>query len=596
MRIVNFTKGLALTLVGALCASAGSVVSAAPQSHAIALTGTDGAYGPGQGAGITFGLLDGIPSINNSGHAVFRGNNNEAGTPQGLWTHNGISNGVSALGGAPMPGGGVFAASSGGSISNGVINTTHINNAGQTAFRIGASYGVFSNVGSGNGRVMLSLDEAPGTGGATYQSVSSGMPLFNAVGQSAYVGSLSVGTGTPPVAFTSGSNNSSGIWIGTPGAGSPNPNVNLALRSTDWHPVLGGTAADTKVGTFNQLSMSMNGNGRFAVYNTLQGSGVSTSNTTGNANSILSNRNGGLEVIARQGMVVPDETGAPSATDVYRSISTSQIGLNDAGHVAFSGTLRTSAGVQTSAGALFTDQGTGTLRRVANAGTPMPAVLSLQGGSAGFSGTNWGSSYSSTVLTSSDKLIFSASGLSGGDVTGIGQNDSGIFSLEPDGSLLSLVRNYDAAPVFTTTLDPGEYARFQGFQSGIAANALGQIAFTSTLGSSLGATLGHVNGLIGNNSGLFASDVDGSIFCIAQKGELFFAEGMTTPLIVQSIGGVQTSGGQDGHTISLNDSGDLVYTLSFADGSSGVFTTRIPEPSTLALLCVSVLAIMRRRR
>lgn len=594
-----------------------SMALALPSTQTIALTGTDGVYGPNQGPGVFFGdgTLDGQPAINNSGSVLLRGNNNAVGTPAGLWLNtSGINNNI-ALGGQAMPGGGTYAASNGGSISAGIMNNMQLNHAGHTAFRLGSGYGLFSDTGSGMGRTMLTLDQAPGTGGATFSSVgSSPGHMFNANGNSAFIGNLTNGTGSPAVTFTSPNGNSTGLWIGTSSLSVPNPNLTLALRQNQ--PLgpdnSGGSnlpgllspsdpnydaSGNTRIGALQTATPSWNGNNRFALVSQLQGTNVITSTSTVgyNRDIVATNRSGAFGIIARSNGEAVDASGNSTSNTLWRTFGTSMIGINNMDHVAFSATLKT-AGTAASLGTgLFTDQGTGTLRKYAFQGEPMPSVQTMGGGSAGFSGTNWGSGFGTSLLTGNDSLVMSVSGLNGGDVTGVGQNDSAILSLGADGQLRKLARTFEAVSVLTTLM-PGEFARMTAFQSGLAANSMGQVAFTSTLGSSLGSS-GSVSGLIGNNLGLFATFPDGTLSLIAQRGELFFAPGMAMPLTVSAINGITTSGGQDGRSMSLNDNGDLAYSLQFSDGSSGVFVTRVPEPGTAALTFVAgIAALIRRRR
>jgi hypothetical protein len=607
-------RGFAFLLTAVLAATvAMPALATAPTTNPLALTGTDGVYGPGQGAGVSFGTLDGQPCINASGQVAFRGNNTQTGTPQGMWVFDGGVNNNIALGGQPMPGGGTYAASNGGSISLGVINSMLINNAGQTAFRLGSSYGLFSNTGSGMGRTMLTLDVAPGTGNATYASSVSGMPFFNSAGQSAYFANLTTGTGSPPVSITSPNTNSVGLWIGTSSTTVPNPNVVLALRQnqplgpdnsggsnlpgllTPSDPNYDATG-NTRLGAMQAATFAFNGNSSYALVSQLQGTNVITSTSTVgyNRDIVASNRGGSFGIVARANSPAVDATGAATPNTLWRTFGASQLAFNDLGHMGFTATLKTNGTTASLGTGLYTDQGSGTLRQYAFQGTAMPAVYTVGGAPAGFTGVNWGSSYTTAVLTSSDKLIFSASGLTGGDVTGVGQNDTAIFSLGTDGLLHKLMRTYEAVPVFTQNLDAGEYGRCTSLQSSIAANSLGQIAFYSIIGSSLGST-GHISGTIGNNAALFATDLDGTIYCIAQKGESFFAPGMAGPLVVASIGFSGSSGGQEGRAIAFNDNGDLAYILSFTDGSSGLFVSHIPEPGTLALIVISLVAVARRR-
>ncbi len=544
-----------------------------PVYQPIALTGTDGIYGPNQGPGITFVSIGGQqPSFNDSGQAIFRASNSLAGTPQGVWTHSSGLNTNVAIAGGPRPGGGTYPTG-----SSSVFNSTLINNAGQTAFRLGAQTGLFSDVGSGMDRVALAGDIAPGTGSATYatSAVATGTPLFNQAGQTAYIGNLTTGTGTPPVVITAGINNASGIWSGTPGTSTLKLRQNDAMLSLD-------AGGNVRAGSFSNLTMGFNGNGRFITVANLQGN-VQTGNTVGNDTMIVSDRGGSVEVVARRGNAAPDATGSPSANN-FRSFSTSQLGFNDNGRVAFSGTLRDAAGVQSSTGAFFTDTGTGTLRMVANAGQALPVVYDRNGNPLSeFSGVTWGISYNNPVINDNDLLVFSPSGLGN---TGGTNNTGGIFSMDPLGTITKIMRNGDIA--VPGGAPDGSNAFFLS-PGNIQLNDAGQIAFTSTL-TGLGVSVG-----LGNGNSLWATDLAGELVKIARTGDLFEVLPGDFRLIT-GIGGLNSTGGQDGHAISFNAAGMLAFELDFSDGSSGIFTASVPEPATALLLAAGMVVCVRRKR
>ncbi len=585
---------------------AGSVASAyVPTYRTVALSGAlsgpNVQYGPGAGTLATFGVLDGQPAINFAGQVAFRAQDS-AGTIQGLWVSNGAPtnvNSVQALGGQAQPGGGTYPT------GTSAINGFTINNAGNLAFRVGSASGLFSDIGSGMSRIALTGDIAPGTGNATYgtSAVASGTPLFNQAGQTGYLGTLATGSGSPVVTITSPNANQTCLYVGSgSNAGGANPNVTLALRSNDQPAALSAIDAGLKVGgSFASGTMSFNGNGKYVVVNTLQGTiggtAVSTTSATGNANALVSNRAGTFSVIARQGTVAPDASGATTGTNLYRTLPSSSItGFNDLGHVAYTATLRNAAGTQTSTGALFTDQGTGVLRMYANFGAAIPQVYSSAGAPlTEFNGVNWGAMTGVPLLTGSDQMIFSASGLTGTGIT-LNSNDSGLFRLESNGNLTKLLRAGEAVPVFTA-LGSGEFAKLSSMPSTSACNSLGQVAWSGIVNSNLGAA-GNVNGAIGNNSALWATDVDGTVYCIAQKGELFHV-GPGDDRVVLAINGVTSSGGQDGRALSFNDNGDLTFSLSFGvtgNATSGVFVVHVPTPGSLALLGLGGLIAARRRR
>ncbi len=550
----------------ALCGTAGVSLASLPQ-QTIALTGTSGPAGPGIGAGVTFSGIGGQqPTVNNAGQVGFRGNASTAGTPQGFWIHGGGANSNVALAGGAMPGGGTYTSG-----TSGIINSTHINASGEWAFRLGGTTGLFATNAATPTRVLLGGDTAPGTGGATYGASATGMPFFNDAGQVGYIGTLTTGTGSPAVVATGATANNNAIWTGMPGA------TGLALRQND--AVLSLDAGgNVRVGAFQNLSMAMNGSGRYGIVSNLQGSVTTGTGAGSNSAMIATNRTGSLEVVARVGNAAPNALGAPTA-DLYRALSTAAVGFNDAGHVAFVSTLRDAAGAQTSTSSLFTDSGSGVLRQVARNATPLPAIQGANGSE--FAGALWGS-MSNAMLTGSDSLVFSAS------MTGVPTGTTNVLlTMSPTDTFTKVARSGDVAIINGAPL--GGDAFFTSF-SNTASNAAGQIAFQAILNGN-----GIFGGPGGNNSAIFAYDPSGGTCLVARTSDLFeVAPGDLRQ--ISAIGGIVTSGGQDGRLRNLSDNGKLAFQLDFTDGSSGVFLVTIPAPAALPLLGALGVVGARRRR
>lgn len=548
-----------------------SALAGGPTS-AIALTGTDTALGPGMGTGVTFsGIGSQQPSINASGGVTFRGT--ESGTnSQGVWIFGGASNTNVALAGGAMPGGGTYTAG-----STGVFVFPMLTDSGEWAVRLGGSTGVFATNAGTPTRVMLSGDVAPGTGGATFASVQTSAPRQGANGHVGFLANLTNATGSPPVTISGATANVAGLWSGPAGSATLQLRQNDALTELD-------AGGNVRVGSFNNLSLAINGSGSYAVTSNLQGS-VTTGNTAGNAQVLVTNRSGSREIVARQGSAAPDATGAPS-TDLYRALPTGALGFNSAGRIGFSTTLRDSAGVQTSTGSLFSDTVGGTMRQHARATTAMPTIFSPQGAPlAEFAGVTWGTTYNNIVIGGDDRMVFQASGLGN---TGATNNTGAILSMDSSGVFTKVVRAGDVAIFGGAPL--GGDALFQNNFSSIATNAVGQIAFQALLSGS-----GIFGGPGGNNSAMFGWDPNGGLCLIARTGDLFEAAPGDFRTI-SSLGGLSTSGGQDGRTRSINDLGQVAFTLDFTDGSSGIFVTTIPTPGGLALLALGGLVAGRRRR
>jgi hypothetical protein len=561
-------------LMLALVAGSTSALAGALPFTVVALTARDTAVGPGMGAGITFTALDQQqPAINAAGQVIFRATESSTNS-QGVWTFGGSSSTNIALAGTAMPGGGTYTAG-----STGIFNAFSLTNSGEWAFRMGGSTGAFATSGGTPTRVALTGDVAPGTGGATYGALLTSAPRFSSdTGRVAFFSNLTAGTGSPVVVATGANANSLGLWTGTPGSQS------LALRRDDALFSLDAGGA-VRVNSLNNLSLAINGGGRYVLSTTLQGT-VTTGTAAGNDAAILSNRSGSLEVIARRGAAAPDATGAPSATDLYRDIPTGAMGFNNAGRIAFATTLRNAAGVQTATGALFTDTVGGTLKMHARIGAPMPTVYSPAGAPlAEFGGVNWGGAWSNLTINAADKAVFFASGLTN---TGAANNTGAILTMDSSGTFTKVARAGDIAIINGAPL--GGHALFQSNFSNITMNASGQIAFSALLSGA-----GIAGGPGGNNSAMFGWDPSNGYCLIARTSDPFqVAPGDVRT--IASLGGLVSSGGQDGAARSLNDSGVLAFQLSFTDGSSGIFTTTIPAPGTIGMLGLAGLIAARRRR
>jgi hypothetical protein len=402
------------------------------------------------------------------------------------------------------------------------------------------------------------------------------MPLFNQSGQVGYIANLATSTtSTPPTVVTAGIANASGIWGGAPGS------TSLLLRQND--PVLSLDAGgNVRVGAFQTATLAYNGSGRYAVQAALQGSVTTGTGAGSNSAMIASNRGGSLEVVARVGNAAPDASGVASS-HLYRGLTTSLFGFNDLGHVAFASSLRDAAGTQTAAAALFTDAGTGTMHLVGKTGDALPVTINRAVGNE-FAGVNWGSGFSNIALNSTDMTAFQATGLSGSGVTS--GNSSALFRMSAAGVLTKIQRNGDTAIIGGAP--DGTDARFLNI-SNVQMNEFGEMAFTSTLTGN-GVSVG-----LGNGSALWGVDVNGALCLIARTGDLFeVAPGDMRQ--VSTIGGLVTSGGQDGRGVSLNSRGEFVFELDFANGTSGIFVASVPTPSALSLLGLGVLAAARRRR
>jgi hypothetical protein len=235
---------------------------------------------------------------------------------------------------------------------------------------------------------------------------------------------------------------------------------------------------------------------------------------------------------------------------IYSILSNNSISplLNGSGQVAFIAGLSGSTSTQ----GIFV--GTpGSLQSIARNNTAAPAGGNFLG-------------FNSAVLNGSGQVAFRA------NLTSSTSNE-GLF-IGTAGSVQTVA--------LVGTLAPAG-GRFDGFFDSPVLNGSGQVAFRSAL---TGGT---------STQGLFAG-TPGSLQAIVLQGQVIDCR------TVNAITFASGSGGQDGQGVSFNDSGLLVYGLSFTDGASGIYTTQlapVPEPTTVLGVSVAGLALaglVRRRR
>lgn len=61
---------------------------------------------------------------------------------------------------------------------------------------------------------------------------------------------------------------------------------------------------------------------------------------------------------------------------------------------------------------------------------------------------------------------------------------------------------------------------------------------------------------------------------------------------IADIGLIETANSWDGRASQLNDAGQVVFNLTFTDGSQGIFTTAVPEPGTIVLASAAGMVIL----
>ncbi len=549
MKLRKTQTKLAIAL-GLAAGSMAAIAGASPTIVTVAYTGRADLWGPNLGASAFSDLSGTAFSLTPDGDVIFRGALDGSNT--GVWLWNGAGNTALAKTGDSSPAGGAFLNS---------FNQPLRNASGQWTFREGASGSakIFADHGSGLSLIARGTDPVPGLPGVTYSSIGTVSPNLSGMGHIAFPISM---TGAGVV--TSGATaNNSGVVITNPSGV-----ASVALRQNDETGI-----TDVRVGliTGTSLPLVMNDSGRYLALTNLQGAAVTAGAGAGNDQALFTNRSGSLEMVARRGSPAP---GALDGAN-YRVISTPAI--NNAGQISFISTLRDGSipAATTSLNALFTDA-YGPLTMIARGGTPIPA-------STGFASHTWGNSIADVVLTSSGRMAFRNGGIAGPGITA-NVNDSVVITTDTAGVMTTVVQQGTQA----VGLAPG--INYGSIGSGLRMNDVGQVAFTTNLSGP-----GVFGGPGGNNSALFATDPDGVLDLIVRRGDQFEAAPGDMRQI-ESIALLGSSAGEDGRSLSFNNTGDLVFALTFTNGSSGIYVAYIPTAGAIGLAGLGTLVLVAQRR
>jgi hypothetical protein len=370
--------------------------------------------------------------------------------------------------------------------------------------------------------------------------------------------------------------------------------------------------------------VALNNDGRTAFFGLLAGPGI-----TGVSDDVVigASSSGGRVVVAREG---GQAAGLPAGVTYGRMFVDGFSAVGGAEHVGFVGML---GGAVTPANdqAVFAGPA-GALRLVARKGGAVP----------GAAGVNYGGFFPQPTLNDAGDVGFwamvSESGGTQGEalvagpidspvvVARTGQDAPGVagatyvglglgpptLSAGGDIAYFARVRQGAAGPILGALyagapaspqlialagdFAPGTASDFYtgAFSATQAMNSAGQVAYLAELNVDADSDPEGV--------GLFIFDPEIGVSLVARTGELFDVGGgnlrTITPssrLFGDSIGFVDAWGEHMGS--GLGEDGRLTFSLRFTDGSSGVFTATVPEPTGAGWVCVvSAWMISRHRR
>ncbi len=190
-------------------------------------------------------------------------------------------------------------------------------------------------------------------------------------------------------------------------------------------------------------------------------------------------------------------------------------------------------------------------------------------------------------MNTNGSIAFEAGFEYGGGITA--DNDAGIW-VERNEQIQLVAREGEPAP----GLQDDVFLKFGSGNPQSGLNSRDQIVFSTSLrGAGVNSD---------NDVALFGWDPAGGLMMIVRAGDLFDLapnDHRTIEYIDFSseheVGRNQESGVGGGNR-SLTDAGKVIFGLRFTDGTSGVFTTHIPAPSTLLPFAGISIAVAGRRR
>jgi hypothetical protein len=305
---------------------------------------------------------------------------------------------------------------------------------------------------------------------------------------------------------------------------------------------------------FSTTPFVMNDTGKIAFT-----ANVNVTTTTWDGPGVFVERTPGeVRTLAIPGDLVP---GSTTAKWVYAP----ELDINNAGTIAFRASTTGGSGVWK--GTTSDD-----LHAVVRSGDPAPGAAP---------GSTFGSSFVGVEINKAGQVAFR------NDLDSFDSLGYGIWVANPDGTIHPI-----AIP---GTASPGTTVLFKDTSEPVL-NALGQVAFSASL---------YGPGVFSNNdTGIWATDVDGALHLVAREGDPL----VVGPDVGTNLGKIRElwfkggSGNQDGRSVGFDDVGQVAFMAkTFTDTSlnEGVFVSNmvaVPEPSVVALCVAAAIAISCGRR
>jgi hypothetical protein len=340
-------------------------------------------------------------------------------------------------------------------------------------------------------------------------------------------------------------NNNRGIWSGVPG------NLNLLARS-------GSQAPGTPTGVnFDNLfiDVALNDRGHTAFRGVLSGPGVRGTNRYG----IWSDRTGNMELVVRSGSQAPGFTSGVNLTTLGFG------DFNALDQFAFVASLA-GPGVDSANDDAIWVEDAGSFRLVAREGSQAPGLTN---------GVVF-SSLRPPLLNNVGKAAFTAA------LAGNGEDLNNLSLWREASTGLEIVARLGSqAPGAPTGVILSQFAS-------LAFNSAGQIAFQGYL-SGAGSVY---------DSGLWATDRTGGLTLIARSGDPLEVA-PSDIRVVQRLSFVGGNGDGNGTPSGLNANGQIAFSATFTDGTSGVFVSNlvaVPEPAGMGLVLVGGAWLLKQRR